>query len=158
MAAEAIEAPKPRPGGVLISRTEAFSAAHRLHAASLTDEENKKIFGKCNNPNGHGHNYKVTVTVYGVVDPITGMVINLVDLGTAMKDVLGELDHKHIDKDVDFFRSTSTVSTVENITIFIWKQLAEHTSLVGAHLYDVTVHETDKNVASYRGPLFTPIM
>ncbi|CAH2326259.1 6-pyruvoyl tetrahydrobiopterin synthase [Pelobates cultripes] len=74
---------KPRTGH--ISRSMTFSACHRLHSNSLSDEENKRIFGKCNNPNGHGHNYKVIVTVRGKIDPVTGMVMNLTDLKKYME-------------------------------------------------------------------------
>ncbi|XP_043912227.1 6-pyruvoyl tetrahydrobiopterin synthase isoform X2 [Protopterus annectens] len=68
-----------------ITRIETFSACHRLHSKTLSEEENKKIFGKCNNPNGHGHNYKVEVTVYGEIHPVTGMVINITDLKAYMQ-------------------------------------------------------------------------
>ncbi|EGD79842.1 6-pyruvoyl tetrahydrobiopterin synthase, variant [Salpingoeca rosetta] len=88
-----------------ISRVESFSACHRLHSIHLSDEENKRIFGKCNNPNGHGHNYKVEVTLRGSVDPKTGMVINLVDLKQYMKKaIMDTMDHKHLDLDVPYFK------------------------------------------------------
>ncbi|XP_039206476.1 6-pyruvoyl tetrahydrobiopterin synthase isoform X3 [Crotalus tigris] len=71
---------------------------------SLSDEENRKLFGKCNNPNGHGHNYKVEVTVQGEINPLTGMVINLTDLNAYMEEAIMEpLDHKNLDKDVPYF-------------------------------------------------------
>ena len=90
---------------VRISRVETFCAAHRLHNPSLTDEENRAIFGKCNWPNGHGHNYRLEVTLRGPVDPRTGMVMNLVDLKAAIQDaVLSKVDHRNLDKDVPFFR------------------------------------------------------
>ncbi|XP_070621683.1 6-pyruvoyl tetrahydrobiopterin synthase-like isoform X2 [Erythrolamprus reginae] len=87
-----------------VSRCAAFSASHRLHSPLLSDEENLKLFGKCNNPNGHGHNYKVEVTVQGEIDPLTGMVINLTDLKDYMEEtIMGPLDHKNLDKDVPYF-------------------------------------------------------
>ncbi|KAM4646213.1 6-pyruvoyl tetrahydrobiopterin synthase isoform 5-T5 [Amazona ochrocephala] len=90
-----------------VSRAVTFSACHRLHSKSLSNEENRKLFGKCNNPNGHGHNYKVIVTVRGevsVIDPVSGMVINLTDLKEYMQEAIMEpLDHKNLDKDVPYF-------------------------------------------------------
>ncbi|KAM3830755.1 6-pyruvoyl tetrahydrobiopterin synthase isoform 2-T2 [Vipera latastei] len=87
-----------------VSRRAAFSASHRLHSPSLSDEENRKLFGKCNNPNGHGHNYKVEVTVQGEINPLTGMVINLTDLNAYIEEAIMEpLDHKNLDKDVPYF-------------------------------------------------------
>ena len=99
---------------VYISRAESFSACHRLHSKELSDEENQTMFGKCNNPNGHGHNYKVEVIVRGGVHPITGMVINLTDLKKYIHEAVMEpMDHKNLDLDVEYFRDT--VSTAENI-------------------------------------------
>jgi len=136
-----------------LSRKECFSASHRLHSEKLSAAENLKIFGKCNNPNGHGHNYKVEVTVRGPIDPLNGMAMNLSDLKVAMnKAVMETLDHKCIDKDVPFFASSQTVSSVENITVFIWNELKRHLCSPGM-LYKVKVWETDKNVAVYKGEL-----
>ncbi|XP_046354869.2 6-pyruvoyl tetrahydrobiopterin synthase-like isoform X1 [Haliotis rufescens] len=133
---------------VYISRTESFSACHRLHSNKLTDEENAKVFGKCNNPNGHGHNYKVEVVLRGPVDPVTGMVFNLVDLKKYMAEgVMAIVDHKHLDKDVPYFKDV--VSSAENIAVYIWDQLKSR--LPDNLLYEVKVHETDKNVTFYRG-------
>eukprot|EP00124_Ichthyophonus_hoferi_P002744 Ihof_evm2s201 gene=Ihof_evmTU2s201 len=90
------------------SRTESFSASHRLHSPQLTDEENKRLFGKCNNKNGHGHNYKVEVIVRGEVDQKTGMVINLTDLKSYMAQaIMDPLDHRHIDLDVPYFKDAA---------------------------------------------------
>uniref|UniRef100_A0A674GQS7 6-pyruvoyl tetrahydrobiopterin synthase n=1 Tax=Taeniopygia guttata TaxID=59729 RepID=A0A674GQS7_TAEGU len=87
-----------------LSRSVTFSACHRLHSKSLSDEENLKLFGKCNNPNGHGHNYKVVVTVRGEIDPVSGMVMNLTELKEFMQEAIMEpLDHKNLDKDVPYF-------------------------------------------------------
>ncbi|NXU41052.1 PTPS synthase, partial [Drymodes brunneopygia] len=82
-----------------LSRSVTFSACHRLHSKSLSDEENLKLFGKCNNPNGHGHNYRG-----GKIDPVSGMVMNLTELKEYMQEAIMEpLDHKNLDKDVPFF-------------------------------------------------------
>lgn len=133
---------------VYITRIETFSACHRLHSLQLDEEENKAIFGKCNNPNGHGHNYKVEVTLKGPVDPVTGMVMNIVDLKVFMqKAIMETLDHRNIDKDVPYFKDK--VSTTENLAVFIWVELQKH--LPPNQLYEVKIHETDKNVVYYRG-------
>ncbi|XP_074256685.1 6-pyruvoyl tetrahydrobiopterin synthase isoform X3 [Saimiri boliviensis] len=87
-----------------VSRRISFSASHRLHSKFLSDEENLKLFGKCSNPNGHGHNYKVVVTVHGEIDPATGMVMNLTDLKKHMEEaIMQPLDHKNLDMDVPYF-------------------------------------------------------
>uniref|UniRef100_A0A8I3WQL0 6-pyruvoyl tetrahydrobiopterin synthase n=1 Tax=Callithrix jacchus TaxID=9483 RepID=A0A8I3WQL0_CALJA len=87
-----------------VSRGISFSASHRLHSKFLSEEENLKLFGKCSNPNGHGHNYKVVVTVHGQIDPATGMVMNLTDLKKHMEEaIMQPLDHKNLDLDVPYF-------------------------------------------------------
>ncbi|CAF1010358.1 unnamed protein product [Adineta steineri] len=109
---------------VYLTRRETFSTAHRLHSSYLSDEDNMRIFDKCNNPNGHGHNYVLEVTVFGHVDARTGMVMNIADLKYLIQEhVLKFVDHKHLDKDVDYFRETKTVSTTENLAVFIWQQI-----------------------------------
>ncbi|XP_062382050.1 6-pyruvoyl tetrahydrobiopterin synthase [Sardina pilchardus] len=131
-----------------ITRVQSFSACHRLHSKALSDEENKKVFGKCNNPNGHGHNYKVEVTVRGKIDRRTGMVMNLTDLKLYIEEaIMIPLDHKNLDKDVPYF--ADVVSTTENLAVFIWDSLAK--LLPPNLLYEIKVHETDKNIVVYRG-------
>ncbi|XP_030629797.1 6-pyruvoyl tetrahydrobiopterin synthase [Chanos chanos] len=131
-----------------ITRVESFSACHRLHSKSLSDEENKKIFGKCNNPHGHGHNYKVEVTVRGKIDRQTGMVMNLTDLKQYIEQaIMKPLDHKNLDKDVPYF--ANVVSTTENVAVYIWDSLVH--LLPPNMLYEIKVHETDKNIVVYRG-------
>eukprot|EP00035_Acanthoeca_spectabilis_P023123 m.447852 g.447852 ORF g.447852 m.447852 type:complete len:139 (-) comp19570_c0_seq1:3518-3934(-) len=131
------------------SRTESFSAAHRLHSPSLSDAENKELYGKCNNPNFHGHNYKITVTVRGPIDPVTGMVINLVELKQMIYDcVVNVMDHKNVDLDVPYFKEVP--STAENIAVFAWREL-EKVVEAPVELYEIRLDETDKNSALYRG-------
>ncbi|XP_030057052.1 6-pyruvoyl tetrahydrobiopterin synthase [Microcaecilia unicolor] len=133
---------------IRISKSITFSASHRLHSKSLSDEENKKLYGKCNNLNGHGHNYKAVVTLQGMVDPITGMVINLTDLKQYMeKAIMEPLDHKNLDKDVPYF--ADVVSTVENVAVFVWESLQKH--LPPGLLYKVKIDETDSNSVVYMG-------
>lgn len=131
-----------------VTRIESFSAAHRLHSSKLTDDENKQVFGKCNNPHGHGHNYRVETTVAGYLDEDTGMVINITDLKGTIQAVLVELDHKHLDLDVDYFKDV--VSTAENIAVYIWDKLASVLPK-DVSLHEVKLHETEKNVVVYRG-------
>ncbi|XP_078609172.1 6-pyruvoyl tetrahydrobiopterin synthase-like [Branchiostoma floridae x Branchiostoma japonicum] len=136
------------PRIVYLSRIESFSASHRLHSNQLSDEDNLRIFGKCNNPNGHGHNYKVEVTLRKEVDPVTGMAMNLVDLkGIMQRAIMEPLDHKNLDKDVPYFQSL--VSTTENVAIYIWDNMVN--LLPEGSLHEVKIHETDKNIVCYRG-------
>ncbi|XP_015111839.1 6-pyruvoyl tetrahydrobiopterin synthase [Diachasma alloeum] len=132
-----------------LTRRETISACHRLHSPHLTDEENQKVYGKCNNYWGHGHNYTVEVTVRGPVDSNTGMVMNIADLKVYMQKVLmDQLDHKNIDKDVPYF--ANIVSTTENVAIYVFHELRKimpDPSL----LYEVKIYETDKNIVIYRG-------
>ncbi|XP_036428827.1 6-pyruvoyl tetrahydrobiopterin synthase isoform X2 [Colossoma macropomum] len=115
---------------------------------SLSDEENKRIFGKCNNPNGHGHNYKVEVTVRGKIDQDTGMVMNLTDLKQYIEEaIMKPLDHKNLDLDVPYF--ANVVSTTENLAVYIWDSIVK--LLPPNMLYEIKVHETDKNIVIYRG-------
>uniref|UniRef100_H2YHZ7 6-pyruvoyl tetrahydrobiopterin synthase n=1 Tax=Ciona savignyi TaxID=51511 RepID=H2YHZ7_CIOSA len=136
---------------VFLTRRVALCASHRLHAPGLSDEENLKIYGKCNNPNGHGHNYVVKVTVCGDLDPITGMVMNAVDLKNYMKNaVMDTMDHKCIDKDIEYFRTKP--STAENIAVYIWEQLKPHMKKEKCSLYKVQLFETENVEVEYMGP------
>ncbi|XP_056153369.1 6-pyruvoyl tetrahydrobiopterin synthase isoform X2 [Lampris incognitus] len=131
-----------------ITRVQSFSACHRLHSVKLSDEDNKRTFGKCNNPNGHGHNYKVEVTVRGSIDRTTGMVMNLTDLKKCIHEVIMiPLDHKHLDKDVPYF--ADVVSTTENLAVYIWDNMVK--VLPPNLLYEVKIYETDNNIVVYRG-------
>nr|XP_034346416.1 6-pyruvoyl tetrahydrobiopterin synthase isoform X2 [Arvicanthis niloticus] len=115
---------------------------------SLSNEENLKVFGKCNNPNGHGHNYKVVVTIHGEIDPVTGMVMNLTDLKECMEEaIMKPLDHKNLDLDVPYF--AAVVSTTENVAVYIWENLQK--LLPAGALYKVKVYETDNNIVVYKG-------
>merc|ERR1712212_751914 len=123
-----------------VTRIESFSSAHRLHCKALSDEENAKIYGPCNNPNGHGHNYKMEVTVKGEIDPVTGMVMNVTDLKEKIhKYVFNVMDHKHLDLDVPMFRD-GLVSTTENLVVVVWDLLVGQLP-PGAKLYRVKIHE-----------------
>ncbi|KAM7351112.1 6-pyruvoyl tetrahydrobiopterin synthase purple [Cochliomyia hominivorax] len=134
----------------LLTRKETFSACHRLHSKDLSDAENAEIYGKCNNPNGHGHNYTVEVTVRGPIDVRTGMIMNITDLKLAMDGVIfKQLDHKNLDKDVEYFQNVP--STTENLTVFIWDNVRRALKRPEL-LFEVKIYETDKNSVTYRGP------
>eukprot|EP00158_Paraphelidium_tribonemae_P003714 Partr_v1_DN26316_c0_g1_i2_m43322 putative 6-pyruvoyl tetrahydrobiopterin synthase len=132
-----------------IRRTAQFSAAHRLNSPKLSVEENRIVYGKCNHINGHGHNYDVSVTIRGPIDPTTGMVINIVVLRDALEAVvMDRLDHKNLDMDVDFF--SSTPSTTENVCLYIWTEMKRYLCTAGrlppgADLFEVAINETSKN-------------
>ena len=118
-----------------------FAASHRLHNPSLSEEENTRLYGKCNNPYGHGHNYVLEVVVSGDVDPTTGMIANLADLdGFVEREVLEPFDHKSLNEDVDVFRGT--VPTTENLCIEIFRRLKPFPK---ANLERVRVQETSNN-------------
>lgn len=135
---------------VYLTRRYRFSAAHRLHNNALSAEENERIYGKCNNPYGHGHNYVLDVTVAGPVDPSTGMVLNLAVLDQLVREnVLDLLDHTHLNLDVDLFRNVTP--TTENVCIEAYKvlsaKLAFRTTQV--RLQKVRLEETDSNYFEY---------
>jgi 6-pyruvoyltetrahydropterin/6-carboxytetrahydropterin synthase len=133
---------------VFLTRTYEFSAAHRLHSPHLTDERNQEIFGKCNNPYGHGHNYRVDVTVQGPVDERTGMMVDLAYLDRVVnEEIIARYDHKNLNMDTEEFRESNP--TTENLVKVVWRRLAPR--LKSPLLYRVTVHETDRNVFSYYG-------
>ncbi|XP_054854004.1 6-pyruvoyl tetrahydrobiopterin synthase-like [Eublepharis macularius] len=139
---------KPNATGKMtfLSRTETFAAAHRLSSKLLNDEENRKLFGKCNH--SHGHNYKVIVTVRGEMNPISGMFMNIYKLQEYMQEaILEPLDHKNLDQDVEFF--ADVVSTTENLAVYIWKNLEK--ILPAGCLYKVKLYESDKNFIVYKG-------
>ena len=130
-----------------LGRRYRFSASHRLHSAHLTEEENCRVFGKCNNPYGHGHNYVVEVGLSGDVDPATGMIANLADLDAfVQRQVLDDFDHKSLNEDVPAFRDT--VPTTENLCIEIFQRLKLFPE---AKLERVRVEETGKNSFEYAG-------
>jgi len=131
-----------------ITRRLTFSAAHRLHSDKLSPEENRRVFGKCNHPNGHGHNYVLEVTVAGPIDPTTGMVFNLTDLKAVMTDVIEhDIDHKNLNVDVPAFRNLNP--TAENIAAVLWDLIEKR--LKPGLLHELKLIETENNFVSYRG-------
>jgi 6-pyruvoyltetrahydropterin/6-carboxytetrahydropterin synthase len=126
---------------VSLTRRYKFAASHRLHAAALSDAENRRVYGKCNNPYGHGHNYEVLVTVTGPVDPATGMIANLGELDPFVeREVVEAFDHRNLNEEIAEFRDV--VPTTENLCIEIFRRLKDFPS---ARLQRVRVEETSKN-------------
>lgn len=133
---------------VYLTRRETFAAAHRLFKPELSDEENFNLFGKCSNPNWHGHNYTLEVTVFGEVDKETGFVLDIKKLKDIMREyVISKVDHKNLNIDTNFMKGI--IPTSENITIAIWNQLADKIS--GGRLYSVKLYETENNYFEYKG-------
>ena len=135
-------------GKMYITRRETFSAAHRLFKPGLSDEENLKLFGKCSNPNWHGHNYTLEVIVAGEVDPETGFVMDIKELKEIIRDnIISKVDHKNLNLDTDFMKGK--IPTSENIVISIWNELVG--KITKAKLYSVKLYETENNYFEYRG-------
>ena len=109
---------------IYITRRERFNAAHRLFLPEYSDEQNLEVFGKCSNPNWHGHNYELFVTIKGEVDPKTGFLVNLKELSKIINQfIIDKLDHKNINVEVDFMEGK--LASTENLAIAIWEQLEE---------------------------------
>jgi 6-pyruvoyltetrahydropterin/6-carboxytetrahydropterin synthase len=131
---------------VYLSRRYHFSASHRLHTEAYDAERNREVYGKCNNPHGHGHNYTVAVTFSGEVDPVTGMICNLADLDAfARTNLLDRFDHTNLNT-LDCFQDS--VSTTENLSIEVHR-IFQQFSL--AHLEQVHVEETSNNSFDFAG-------
>jgi 6-pyruvoyltetrahydropterin/6-carboxytetrahydropterin synthase len=129
-----------------VTRLEHFSAGHRLFDPALSDEENFALFGPCSNPGGHGHNYRLEVTVEGPIDPRTGMVLNLKDLAALIRTtIVDKVDHHNLNHEVDFLRGVQP--TTENLARCFYRQLAGR--IPHGRLFKVVVQETDKNSAEY---------
>jgi 6-pyruvoyltetrahydropterin/6-carboxytetrahydropterin synthase len=132
---------------VTVTRRVHFNAAHRLHNPALSDAENRAVFGPCNNPNYHGHNYELEISVEGQVDPGTGYVVDLgVVKRIAEETVLAALDHKNLNLDVPEFRDLNP--TAENIAVVIWRKLE---GKVPGRLARIVLWETPRNWVAYEG-------
>ncbi|MDC1451707.1 6-carboxytetrahydropterin synthase [Vicingaceae bacterium] len=138
------------PKMVHITRRERFSAAHKLARPEWSEEKNYETFGKCSNPNWHGHNYVLWVTVKGNPEPITGFVVDLSALGDVIKEeVIQHVDHKNLNVDVIFTKDIMT--STENLAIAIWEQLENPVKKLGAELHCVKISETENNYVEYYG-------
>jgi len=130
-----------------LGRRYRFAASHRLHSPRLSEDENYQVFGKCNNPHGHGHNYVLEVSFSGGIDPATGMIANLSDLDAFVQlRVLDEFDHSSLNEDVAAFRDK--VPTTENLCMEIFRRLK---TFPNAKLERIRIEETGKNSFEYAG-------
>lgn len=135
---------------IYITRRERFNAAHRLFRNDFTDEQNLEVFGKCSNPNWHGHNYELFVTVKGNIDDTTGFLVNLKSLSKIIKQfIIIKLDHKNINLEVDFMEGK--LASTENLSVGIWNELKPQIIDLGADLHCVKVVESENNFVEYFG-------
>ncbi|MGA2653904.1 MAG: 6-carboxytetrahydropterin synthase [Terracidiphilus sp.] len=138
---------------IFLTRRSTFSASHYYWNDAWTAEENERVFGRCANRNGHGHNYTLEVTVAGEPDPVTGFVVDLKWLKDVMdRDVLAAFDHRNFNLEVPEFAEEQLIPTTENIAIAAWKRLEDAVNGAGgAQLSRVRVYETPEIFAEYRG-------
>jgi len=131
---------------VSVSRKEHFNAAHRLFNPAWTNEKNDSVFGKCNNPNFHGHNYELVVTLTGEPDPMTGYVFDMKLLSDLIKKhILREFDHKNLNLDTSYFKELNP--TAESIAIVIWRILRE--KIDPSFQLKIRLYETERNFVEY---------
>ena len=135
---------------IYITRKEHFNAAHKLHRPDWSDEKNLEVFGKCANPNWHGHNYTLYITVKGNVDDEKGYIVNLKELSTVIRTrICDKMDHKNLNLDVDFMKGI--MPSIENTAIAIWEQLEKPIKEIGGTLHCVKLWETENNYVEYFG-------
>ena len=133
---------------VTVTRVLRFNAAHRVHNPALSDEENARVFGKCNNPNWHGHNYRLEVSLKGPVDERTGYVMDLARLRDIVeREVIDQTDHRNFNIDVPYMQGI--IPTTENIVVAMWNVIAP--AVAPAQLVRLRLWETDQNYAEYEG-------
>ncbi len=135
---------------IYITRRERFNAAHQLWNFNWDKQKNYEVFGKCSNPNWHGHNYELFVTVKGEIKKETGYLIDLKDLKKVINNkIIDKMDHKNINLEVDFMKGI--MASTENICMGIWDQLEEEIKKLGAELHCIKVVETENNYAEFYG-------
>lgn len=135
---------------IYLIRKEHFNAAHRLYREEWANKKNEEMFGKCSNPNWHGHNYNLIITVKGVPNKETGFLIDMKFLSNIVHShVIEKVDHKNMNIDVDFMKGI--IPTTENIAVAIWEQLFPHIKELGVELHCIRLEETEKNTVEYYG-------
>ena len=135
---------------IYLTRRERFCAAHRMFREEWSDEENHRIFGKCSNPNWHGHNYTLWVTVKGEPSEEYGFVMNINILKQIILDnIINKIDHKNINLEVDFMKGK--IATTESLAIAIWNELIPFVEKTGAKLHCIKIEETENNSIEYYG-------
>lgn len=133
---------------VTVTRRLTFNAAHRVHNPELSDLENARLFGKCNNPNWHGHNYELEVSVRGAVEDKTGYVMDLARLRELVtREVIEKVDHRNLNLDVDFMKDV--IPTTENLAVGIWRILVK--AMAPAQLVRIRLWESENNSVEYAG-------
>lgn len=133
-----------------ITRREHFNAAHKLFNPKWSEEQNFEVFGKCANPNWHGHNYNLFVTVKGEVNKETGYSVNLKELSVIIRTIITDkLDHKNLNLDVDFLKNL--MPSTENVAIAIWNELKPHVDAINCQLHCIKLYETENNYVEYFG-------
>jgi len=133
---------------VTVTRRMTFNAAHRVHNPELSDLENARLFGKCNNPNWHGHNYVLEVSVRGPVEDRTGYVMDLAHLREVVgREVIEKVDHRNLNVDVDFMHGV--IPTTENLAVACWRILAP--AIAPAQLQRIRLWESENNMVEYAG-------
>jgi 6-pyruvoyltetrahydropterin/6-carboxytetrahydropterin synthase len=135
---------------IYLTRREQFSAAHRMFRPDWSDEKNFEVFGKCSNPNWHGHNYVLKVTVKGEISDEQGFVMNLEKLKKIIRErIIDKIDHRNINLDVDFMKDK--IPTTENLVIAIWNEMKPSIEKEGASLHCIRIEETENNSVEYYG-------
>jgi len=134
---------------IYLTRRERFNAAHRMYREEWSDEKNLAVFGKCSNPNWHGHNYELFVTVCGDPDPETGLLINLKELSRIIRErIIRQLDHKNINLEVPFMKGK--IASTENLAIAIWDELEQPLKEKEITLFSVRISESENNFIEYK--------
>jgi len=135
---------------IYLTRRERFCAAHRMFRPDWSDDKNREVFGKCSNPNWHGHNYVLWVTIKGEPSGENGFVLNMNSLKEIILDkVISKLDHKNINIEVDFMKGK--IATTENLALSIWNELKTPVEKEGAQLHCIKIEETENNTVEYYG-------
>jgi 6-pyruvoyltetrahydropterin/6-carboxytetrahydropterin synthase len=135
---------------IYITRRERFNAAHRLFREDFSNEKNLEVFGLCSNPNWHGHNYELFVTVKGDINKETGFLLNLKSLSKIIREhIIKKIDHKNINLEVDFM--SGKLASTENLAVGIWQELSPQIKALGADLHCVKVTESENNYVEYFG-------
>jgi 6-pyruvoyltetrahydropterin/6-carboxytetrahydropterin synthase len=135
---------------IYITRKESFNAAHKLARPDWTEDQNTQVYGKCANPNWHGHNYQLFVTVKGEINPETGFLVDLKWLKNIINiHVIDKVDHRNLNLDVDFMKGK--LASTENLAIAIWEELISPVTAGGASLHSIKIYETENNFVEYFG-------
>ena len=135
---------------IYLTRRERFNAAHRLYREGWSEEKNLEVFGKCSNPNWHGHNYVLFVTIKGELKPELGYVVDLKALSLIIREhIIDKLDHKNLNLEVDFMKGR--MASTEQIAMAIWEELDPHVQSLGVELHSVRLEETENNFVEYFG-------